>query len=303
MQHIAFIGLGNMGAPMARNLLRAQYSVSVFDLSAAAVAALSGAGARAAATAADAVKQADIVITMLPGNEHVRALYLDSGGVLDAAPARALLIDCSTIAADVAREVAGAAAARGFAMLDAPVSGGTAGAAAGTLTFIVGGDADALERARALLGAMGKTIFHAGGAGAGQVAKICNNMLLGVLMAGTAEALNLGVANGLDPKVLSDIMSKSSGRNWALELYNPWPGVMEGAPASRAYSGGFGSALMLKDLGLARQAAAGVQAPTPLGSLAHELYRQHQQDGYGQQDFSSIVKLFQARIRAASQPE
>ena len=291
MQHIAFIGLGNMGAPMAHNLLRAGYPLSVFDLSAAAVAALADAGARAAASAEDAVRDADIVISMLPANNHVRELYLGKGCVLDAARPQALLIDCSTIAAQVAKDVANAAAMRGFAMLDAPVSGGTAGAAAGTLTFIVGGDTAALERAHPVLAAMGKNIFHAGGAGAGQVAKICNNMLLGILMAGTAEALNLGVAHGLDPAVLSDIMSRSSGRNWALELYNPWPGVMETAPASRGYSGGFGTALMLKDLGLAQQAAQATQAVTPLGSLAQQLYQLHQKNGNGQLDFSSILNL------------
>ncbi|WP_295998454.1 3-hydroxyisobutyrate dehydrogenase [Rugamonas sp.] len=295
MQHIAFIGLGNMGAPMAHNLLRAGHALSVFDLSAAAVEGLRAAGARAATSVADAVAQAGVVITMLPADRHVRELYLGADGVLAHAPAGALLIDCSTISAEVAREVAGAAAARGLAMLDAPVSGGTAGAAAGTLTFIVGGDAQALERARALLDHMGKNVFHAGAAGAGQVAKICNNMLLGILMAGTAEALNLGVAHGLDPKVLSDIMAKSSGRNWALELYNPWPGVMEAAPASRGYSGGFGSALMLKDLGLAQQAALSAQAATPLGGLARQLYQLHQQGGHGDLDFSSILKLFRPR--------
>lgn len=292
MQHIAFIGLGNMGAPMAHNLLRAGYRLSVFDLSAAAVDSLAGAGARAARSAQDAVSEADIVISMLPANSHVRELYLGKGGVLDTARPDTLLIDCSTIAAEVAKEVADAATARGFAMIDAPVSGGTAGAAAGTLTFIVGGDDAAFERALAVLGKMGKNIFHAGGAGAGQVAKICNNMLLGILMAGTAEALNLGVAHGLDPAVLSDIMSKSSGRNWALELYNPWPGVMETAPASRGYSGGFGTTLMLKDLGLAQQAAQAVQAATPLGSLARQLYQLHQQNGNGQLDFSSILEMF-----------
>ena len=291
MQHIAFIGLGNMGAPMAHNLLRAGYLLSVFDLSAAAITALADAGARAALSAKDAVREADIVISMLPANNHVRDLYLGQGGVLETAQPQALLIDCSTIAAQVAQEVANAAAMRGFAMLDAPVSGGTAGAAAGTLTFIVGGAAAALERAYPVLGAMGKNIFHAGGAGAGQVAKICNNMLLGILMAGTAEALNLGVAHGLDPVVLSEIMSKSSGRNWALELYNPWPGVMETAPASRGYSGGFGTALMLKDLGLAQQAAQAAQAVTPLGSLVQQLYQLHQQNGNGQLDFSSILGL------------
>lgn len=294
---IAFIGLGNMGAPMAHNLLRTGQRVAVYDLSAAAVDKLASAGARAASNAADAVRDADVVISMLPANEHVRQLYLASGGVLDTARPGALLIDCSTVAADVAKEVAGAAQARGFEMLDAPVSGGTAGAAAGTLTFIVGGDEAALKRARPLLSTMGKNIFHAGGPGAGQVAKICNNMLLGVLMAGTAEALNLGVAHGLDPKVLSDIMAQSSGRNWALELYNPWPGVMETVPASRDYAGGFGSSLMLKDLGLAQQAALSGCAATPLGGLARQLYQLHEQNGNGALDFSSILNLFKPVAR------
>lgn len=295
MQHIAFIGLGNMGAPMAHNLLRAGHPLSVFDLSASAVDGVAAAGARPAKSAADAVREADVVISMLPASRHVRALYLGDGGVLDMALPHALLIDCSTIAAEVAREVADAARARGFAMLDAPVSGGTAGAAAGTLTFIVGGEAETLERANAVLGKMGKNIFHAGAAGAGQVAKICNNMLLGILMTGTAEALSLGVAHGLDPHVLSDIMSKSSGRNWALELNNPWPGVLKTAPASRGYSGGFGSALMLKDLRLAQEAARAVGALTPLGALTGELYAVHEQDGNGELDFSSIINSLKPR--------
>jgi 3-hydroxyisobutyrate dehydrogenase len=292
MQHIAFIGLGNMGAPMAHNLLRAGHILSVFDLSATAVDGLAAAGARPAKSVQDAVREADVVISMLPASSHVRELYLGDGGVLDMALPHALLIDCSTIAADVAKEVANAATARGFEMLDAPVSGGTAGAAAGTLTFIVGGEAGTLERANDVLGKMGKNIFHAGPAGAGQVAKICNNMLLGILMAGTSEALNLGVAHGLDPHVLSDIMSKSSGRNWALEVYNPWPRVMEAAPASRGYSGGFGTALMLKDLRLAQEAAKAIEAPTPLGSLTRRLYAAHAENGNGELDFSSIVNSF-----------
>ena len=298
MKNIAFIGLGNMGAPMARNLVRAGFKVTVYDISLPAVRSLAEDGASASDSAAHAVRDADLVISMLPANHHVRERYLGSGGVLEAARGDALLVDCSTIAPEVSKEISAAAAARGLAMLDAPVSGGTGGAAAGTLTFIVGGEADALERARPVLSAMGKNIFHAGGSGAGQVAKICNNMLLGVLMAGTAEALNLGVAHGLDPQVLSDIMSRSSGRNWALELYNPWPGVMESAPAARGYSGGFGSDLMLKDLGLAQQAALGVGAATPLGALARQLYQLHQQQGRGKLDFSSIQYLFAGSLIA-----
>src|SRR5690606_24854917 len=204
MSSIAFIGLGNMGAPMANNLIKAGHQLAVFDLVPGAVNSLADAGARAATSAADAVRGAEVVVTMLPASKHVEALYLGQD-LLGAIDPSALVIECSTIAPDSARKVATAAQQRGLAMIDAPVSGGTAGAAAGTLTFMVGGEADNLARAMPVLQAMGKNIFHAGPAGAGQVAKICNNMLLGILMAGTSEALALGVANGLDPKVLSDI--------------------------------------------------------------------------------------------------
>lgn len=291
MHKIAFIGLGNMGAPMALNLLKAGFALRVFDLSAGPLQRLAEAGAEIAEHPADAVADADAVISMLPASAHVQRLYLGADGVLAAVPAGALLIDCSTIAAATAREVAAAAAARGLTMIDAPVSGGTAGAAAGTLTFIVGGTADAFERARPLLGAMGRNLFHAGGNGAGQVAKICNNMLLGIQMIGTIEALQLGVASGVDATVLSDIMARSSGRNWTLEVYNPWPGVMDGVPAARGYSGGFGSDLMLKDLGLAAEAAAAVRAPIALGALARELYRLHSAAGHGALDFSSLREV------------
>lgn len=291
MSSIAFIGLGNMGAPMANNLIKAGHHLAVFDLVPGAVNSLADAGARAAASAADAVKGAEIVVTMLPASKHVESLYLDSD-LLGAIDPDALVIECSTIAPDSARKVAQAAQARGLAMIDAPVSGGTAGAAAGTLTFIVGGETAAFERAMPVLQAMGKNIFHAGPAGAGQVAKICNNMLLGILMAGTSEALALGVANGLDPKVLSDIVAKSSGRNWATELYNPWPGVMDNAPASKGYAGGFGVDLMLKDLGLAAEAALSTRSSIPLGELARNLYSLHSGDGNGKLDFSSIVNLY-----------
>lgn len=293
MSRIAFIGLGNMGGPMAQNLLKAGHSLSVFDLSPAAIKTLADAGASVAASAKDAVGDADIVISMLPASRHVEALYLGEAGILGHIRQGALIIECSTIAAQSAIKVAKAAEASGLAMLDAPVSGGTGGAIAGTLTFIVGGDVDVLKRARPVLGAMGKNIFHAGAHGAGQTAKICNNMLLGTLMAGTAEALALGMANGLDPHVLSDIMSKSSGRNWALELYNPIPGVMDNVPASRGYSGGFGVDLMLKDLGLATETALGAQASIPLGELARNLYAMHSKSGAGALDFSSIVQLLQ----------
>ena len=291
MSKIAFIGLGNMGAPMALNLVKAGHEVAVFDLVAAAMDPVVKSGARGARSAADAASGAQVVISMLPASQHVESLYLGEEGLLAHIADGALVIDCSTIAPQAARKVADAAAARGLDMVDAPVSGGTGGAVAGTLTFIVGGEAAVFERARPVLEQMGKNIFHAGASGAGQVAKIANNMMLGIQMAGAAEALALGVANGLDPVVLSDIISKSSGRNWAFELYNPWPGVMESAPAARGYAGGFGVDLMLKDLGLAAEAAMGSRAVVPLGELARNLYAMHSAQGSGKLDFSSIVNL------------
>lgn len=203
-----------------------------------------------------------------------------------------LVLECSTIAPESARKVHAAASARGIALLDAPVSGGTAGAAAGTLTFMVGGDAAVLERARPVLSAMGKNLFHAGPDGAGQVAKVCNNQLLAVQMIGTAEALALGVANGLDAATLAEIMRQSSGGNWVLEKYNPWPGVMENAPASKGYAGGFMSQLMTKDLGLAQEAAQLTASSTPMGALALQLYRLLLKQGHGELDFSAVQKLF-----------
>lgn len=291
MSRIAFIGLGHMGSPMALNLVKAGHSLTVFDLVPEAVAVLSDAGAQAAPSAAEAVKDCDVVITMLPASKHVEDLYLGDAGLLTHIAPDSLIIECSTIAAQSAIKVNHAATEKGLRMLDAPVSGGTGGAVAGTLTFIVGGDATALEQARPYLEKMGQNIFHAGEAGAGQVAKICNNMLLGILMAGTAEALALGVANGLDPQVLSGIIGKSSGRNWATEVYNPWPDVMPDAPASKNYAGGFGVDLMLKDLGLAAESAMTVKASTPLGELARNLYAMHSNQGNGKLDFSSILNL------------
>lgn len=291
MTRIAFIGLGNMGGPMAANLAKAGHAVRAFDLSADAVATAVAAGAVAAANAAEAVADAEVVVSMLPASRHVEGLYLGDDGLLARLPAGALVIDSSTIAPASARKVAEAAAARGLAMIDAPVSGGTAGAQAGTLTFIVGGDAAALERARPILETMGKNIFHMGEAGAGQVAKLCNNMALGVIMAATGEAIALGVAHGLDAKVLSQMMAVSTSRSWATEVCNPWPGVLDNAPAGRGYSGGFGNDLMLKDLGLAAEAAMAAGSPVPLGELARNLYAINSQAGHGGLDFSSVVKL------------
>ena len=228
---------------------------------------------------------------MLPASQHVQGLYLGEKGLLANLKPKTLLIDCSTISPKVAQAVAANAKAKGFAMIDAPVSGGTAGAQAATLTFMVGGDTRDVERARPLLEKMGKNIFHAGASGAGQTVKVCNNMILGIQMLGTSEALRLGIANGIDPKVLSDIISKSSGRNWVLELYNPCPGVMENVPSSKGYAGGFGVDLMLKDLGLAVENADGLDSSVPLGKLAQQLYDTHSKAGNGQLDFSSVFNL------------
>lgn len=269
MKQIAFIGLGHMGAPMATNLLKAGYLLNVFDLVQSAVDGLVAAGASAARSARDAVQGADVVISMLPASQHVEGLYLDDDGLLAHIAPGTLVLECSTIAPTSARKVH-----------------------AGTLTFMVGGDAEALEKARPLFEAMGRNIFHAGPDGAGQVAKVCNNQLLAVLMIGTAEAMALGVANGLEAKVLAEIMRRSSGGNWALEVYNPWPGVMENAPASRDYSGGFMAQLMAKDLGLAQEAAQASASSTPMGSLALSLYRLLLKQGYAERDFSVVQKLF-----------
>lgn len=291
MTKTAFIGLGNMGGPMAHNLVAAEYDLHVFDLAQPALDAAKAAGATVAQNAADAVDGAEVVITMLPASQHVESLYLGDEGLLKKIAPGTLVIDCSTIAPESSRKVGEAASTCDLAFIDAPVSGGTAGAKAGTLTFIVGGEADAVERARPLLEIMGSKVFHAGECGAGQVAKIANNMLLAVHMAGTCEALALGAANGLDPKVLSEIMANSSGRNWSLEVYNPWPGVMDNTPASREYEGGFGSALMLKDLGLATESAIANNSPIPLGELARNLYSIHTAES-GALDFSSILNLY-----------
>ncbi|GBO89511.1 MULTISPECIES: 3-hydroxyisobutyrate dehydrogenase [Marinobacter] len=292
MAKITFIGLGNMGGPMASNLVKAGHEVTVFDLSKNAVAALVSEGAKTADTAHEAANGAECVITMLPAGQHVEAVYLGDDGLLAKLPAGTLVIDSSTIAPETARGVAEVARAKDIPFLDAPVSGGVGGAKAGTLTFICGGSEEAFNKAKPILDAMGKNIFHAGDHGSGQVAKICNNMLLAILMSGTSEALALGVKNGLDPAVLSEIMKQSSGGNWALNVYNPWPGVMEGVPASRNYEGGFLVNLMTKDLGLAFDNAVKNQASIPMGSLARNLFQLHAGQGNGSLDFSSIQRLY-----------
>jgi 3-hydroxyisobutyrate dehydrogenase len=292
MAKITFIGLGNMGGPMASNLIKAGHEVTVFDLSEDAVSALVSEGAKTAGTVHEASSGAECVITMLPAGQHVETVYLGDDGLLASLAAGTLVIDSSTIAPETARGVAEVARAKDIPFLDAPVSGGVGGARAGTLTFICGGSEAAFSKARPILEAMGKNIFHAGDHGSGQVAKICNNMLLAILMSGTSEALALGVKNGLDPAVLSEIMKQSSGGNWALNVYNPWPGVMEGVPASRNYQGGFLVNLMTKDLGLAFDNAVKNQASIPMGSLARNLFQLHAGQGNGTLDFSSIQRLY-----------
>lgn len=296
MTTVGFVGLGNMGGPMAANLAKAGFTVKVFDLVPALIAGVQG--AQGAASAVDAASGVDVFISMLPAGRHVEGLYLGENGVAAILAKDALVIDCSTIDPATARKVASALAAKGITMLDAPVSGGTAGAQNGTLTFIVGGTTSGLERARPLFQAMGANIYHAGDSGAGQIAKVCNNMLLAVLMAGTAEALALGVKNGLDPKVLSEIMQKSSGGNWTLNVYNPWPGVQETSAASRGYSGGFLTDLMTKDLGLAMETAMQSGSSIPMGSLARNLFTSHATlNAAGKLDFSSIQWLFAPELK------
>jgi 3-hydroxyisobutyrate dehydrogenase len=293
MANVAFIGLGNMGGPMAINLVKAGHAVTVFDLSEAACKQLSDAGAGVAESASAAVQGADYVLSMLPAGKHVAGVYLGDEGLLAQLDKSVTVLDCSTIDAATARQVGEAAAALGIKFMDSPVSGGVAAAAAGTLAFMCGGSADAFASAELILKDMGKNIFHAGPAGAGQVAKGCNNMLLAIHMIGSSEALEMGARNGLDPKVLSEIMLASSGRNWSLEVYNPYPGVMPTAPASNDYKPGFMVDLMVKDLGLALEIAEQSEFENPMGQLARELYVQHQEAGNGQMDFSSILKKLQ----------
>jgi 3-hydroxyisobutyrate dehydrogenase len=288
---IAFIGLGNMGAPMARNLLKAGRAVSVCDLNAEAVAALVTDGAKPCVTPADAVREAQLVLTMLPTPAHVDKVLTGPRGVFSAIQPGVPIVDCSTIDPASARRLAQQALAQGNELADAPVSGGTGGAAAGTLTFMVGASDALFARIQPVLLDMGKRIVHCGGVGNGQVAKVCNNLLLGISMIGVSEAMALGVSLGMDPKVLADIINASSGRCWSSDTYNPFPGVMEGVPASRGYQGGFGVDLMLKDLGLAAEAARQSRQPLPMGALAQQLYQVWSAQGQGQLDFSSIVQM------------
>ena len=288
MARVAFIGLGNMGVGMAANLALKGHDVRAFDLSADALDKAGAAGCLPAASAAEACDGAEAVVTMLPAGKHVEAVYTDS--VFGTAPPFAILMDCSTIDVATAKRVGEAALAKGLTMVDAPVSGGIAAANAGTLTFMVGGSAEGFDRAEPFLSAMGKAVIHAGGSGAGQAAKICNNMVLGAEMIATCEAFVLADKLGLDPQKFFDIASVSSGQSWSLTSYAPWPGVGPETPADRDYQGGFATALMLKDLRLAMEAAKSVGADTPMGAKAAELYEKFDQAGNGGLDFSAIIR-------------
>jgi 3-hydroxyisobutyrate dehydrogenase len=293
MARIGFLGLGNMGLPMARNLAKAGHQVIGFDVVPAACKAAGEAGLQVAGTARGVLDGAEAVVTMLPAGEHVRSAYLGAEGLLDAAAKDTLFIDCSTIDVATSRDVHAAAAERGLPMLDAPVSGGVGGAEAGTLTFMVGGPEAAFARGKPLFEVMGRTIVHAGGAGNGQAAKICNNMILGISMIAVAEAFSLGEKLGLEPQVLFQISSKASGSCWAMLNHNPVPGIVETSAANRGYKPGFAAAMMHKDLKLAQAAANHAGAATPLGAEAAALYTLFVNAGNGGLDYSAIIKLIQ----------
>ena len=291
MATIGFIGLGNMGAPMAANLVKAQHHVTGFDVVRAANAALAAKGGHAAAGIAEAAAAGDVVITMLPAGPQVRAVYLGPDGIIAHARPGALLVDCSTIDVETARLVAATAAAKGIEMLDAPVSGGVIGAEAATLTFMVGGEEAAFARGEPVLRSMGRTIVHAGPAGSGQTAKICNNMILGASMIAVCEGFALAEKLGLPAQTLFDICSKSTSQCWAMTGYCPVPGPVPAAPSNRGYAAGFTAANMLKDLRLAQQAAGATAAATPLGAAAANLYQLYVDSGGGAFDFSGIMQL------------
>jgi 3-hydroxyisobutyrate dehydrogenase len=288
MARICFVGLGNMGGPMARNLVKAGHQVAVFDIVPDLVARCVEAGALQAATAAEAARDAEVLITMLPAGTHVREAWLGAGGMAAASKPTAILIDCSTIDVATAREVA---AGCGRPFLDAPVSGGVMGAEAGTLTFMAGGPEAAFHCVEPILRQMGRAAIHCGDAGAGQAAKACNNMILAATMIVTCEAFVLAEKLGLSHQALFDVASKSSGQSWSLTTYCPVPGPVPGSPANRDYAPGFAGALMVKDLGLAQQAAAQTNAATPMGARALELYREFVEAGGADTDFSGIIRM------------
>lgn len=296
MTRVGFIGLGNMGSGMCANLVRAGHDVVAFDLNPDAVQAAVDVGASAAKSAAEAASGADVVVTMLPAGKHVKGVYFGDQGVASNAPEGALFIDCSTIAVNDARDVIEQASAQGFDMVDAPVSGGVAAAAAGTLTFMVGGTEQAFGRAQPILDIMGGKIVHAGGAGNGQVAKIANNMLLGISMIATCEAFSLAEKLGLDAQTFFDISSSASGQNWSMTSYCPAPGPVPTAPSNNDYAPGFAVDMMLKDLRLASAAAEAIGAETKFGQLATDTYESLSSDGHGGRDFSVIMKRLQNEL-------
>lgn len=291
MKKIGFIGLGNMGLPMANNISKAGIEVNAFDLSEKALKQAENLGMSIKQDSKSVLEDIDALITMLPNGSSVEKIFLEDN-LLEVINKRTLIIESSTISPEISKKISTIAKNYGISMLDAPVSGGVKGAELGNLTFIVGGSQADLEKGLSLFKIMGDKIFYAGESGSGQIAKLCNNMLLAVHMCGTAETIALGVNNGLDPVVLSEIMKNSSGGNWSLEKYNPYPGVMETAPASENYSGGFLNTLMLKDLKLASELALGSKSTTPMGKLAMQLYEEMMDDGFGTLDFSSIQKKY-----------
>lgn len=296
MTKIAFIGLGNMGLPMAKNLLKAGHELRAFDLSESSVESAVAAGAKAADSVEDCIKGAEVVITMVPAGPHVKSIYMSEHSIIDNADAGTLLIDCSTIDVATARLVNEAATKAGFDMVDAPVSGGVGGAEAGTLTFMVGGSDAAFKRAEPILDIMGGRIIHTGGAGNGEAAKICNNMLLAISMIGTSEIFTLGRKLGLDDQILFDVASTSSGSCWSLNSYCPVPGPVPTSPANNDYKAGFAVDMMLKDLRLAKVAAEDSNANTPLGALSEEIYSQLSDSGNGGLDFSGVFKMLEGKI-------
>jgi 3-hydroxyisobutyrate dehydrogenase len=291
MARIGFIGLGNMGLPMAQNLIKAGHQVEGVDVNPASVEKLKAAGGTGVETAKIAAARADVVITMLPSGKEVREIYLEPGGIIENANPGTLLVDCSTIDVETSRAVAAAAEAKDLLMLDAPVSGGVGGATAGTLTFMVGGPERAFTRAQSILDKMGETIVHAGGAGNGQAAKICNNMILGISMIAVSEAFVLAEQLGLEHQKLFDIASKSSGQCWSLTTYCPVPGPVPSSPANRDYQAGFTAAMMLKDLKLSQDAAKASGAKTQLGADAARIYAQYVESGEAGRDFSGIIRF------------
>ena len=287
MEKIGFIGLGNMGMPMAQNLISNGIKVKGFDVSEEVLKQASKNQIEVCSDTLQASKEIDVLITMLPNGEAVSSVF-NSESLLENIDPSILIIECSTISPKTSKELSLKASSLNLEMIDAPVSGGVKGAEEASLTFMVGGSVENVEKAKPILSKMGKNIFHAGGSGSGQIAKLCNNMLLAIHMSGTAEALSIGVKSGLDPSVLSEIMSKSSGGNWSLDKYNPYPGVMTDSPASKDYQGGFLNKLMIKDLNLAKELAQDSKTETPMGDSARKLYDELIEQGLEDLDFSSV---------------